>query len=369
MNSINIFTSAASHTQSNYSTPANRVISSASNPHNPILHTISICRFDGNSISMANKTNFPEVCSNIDCINEYNSVCKKKLRCGHDCLGINNQECLPCLSSQCVDFKNIYDQNSRSVCPICLTDDLKSYSCVIFKCMHIIHKRCLVKRLHISKNIIKKEINFNHIRCVICNYMYSQHSDQELDHLIKDELKIYNKIQLIISMKLEDDKMLFRSENENINEKSRNHIANDKFSFYLCEKCDSPFYCGLKECNDSISNNNEDDSLGSEKKLCLDCFDYTKIKGITNCDKHGRKHIQYKCKFCCEVSSHFCFGTTHFCEECHAKQLKGGYLTKICKEELPVCLGKDFCPLKLDHPSNGEEFGICCLLCISNNNK
>jgi hypothetical protein len=117
------------------------------------------------------------------------------------------------------------------------------------------------------------------------------------------------------------------------------------------------FCAGLKEC---VNIEDEED-----KKFCLDCFDFTKIKGITNCEIHGRKSIQYKCKFCCNISSHFCFGTTHFCEDCHMQQLKGDYLTTKSLDELPKCPGKENCLLNIDHPPNGEEFGICCLLCLN----
>ncbi len=138
-------------------------------------------------------------------------------------------------------------------------------------------------------------------------------------------------------------------------EEKNNELPMEKFSFFRCKKCSDPFCGGLKECREDVS---ED----SPAKFCLDCFDYTSIKGVTNCTTHGRKYIQYKCKFCCNVASHFCFGTTHFCEECHMLQLKGDYLTNKQKEELPEC--NETCLLGNSHPPNGEEYGLYCLLCI-----
>jgi E3 ubiquitin-protein ligase MYCBP2 len=121
--------------------------------------------------------------------------------------------------------------------------------------------------------------------------------------------------------------------------------AMKRFNFYLCERCESPFYGGFKECGDEEE----------EKKLCLDCFDYSKIKGVNNCEIHGRNNIQYKCKFCCNISSHFCWGTTHFCEDCHIKQINRCCSVMPCDED---------CPFKGYHAENGEEYGICCLLCL-----
>ena len=39
------------------------------------------------------------------------------------------------------------------------------------------------------------------------------------------------------------------------------------------------------------------------------------------CPKHGTEAIEWKCKFCCSVASWFCWGTTHFCDDCHRKQV------------------------------------------------
>jgi len=139
-------------------------------------------------------------------------------------------------------------------------------------------------------------------------------------------------------------------------------FAINKLNFFICDKCSQPFYGGLKNC---IEDNNQNEDIIKKSRICLNCFDYTKIKGFTNCFVHGRENIQYKCKFCCSISSHFCWGTTHFCEECHLKQLKGDFLNKKLKTELNQCQGKDQCPLQIHHPENGEEYGLYCLLCLA----
>ena len=43
--------------------------------------------------------------------------------------------------------------------------------------------------------------------------------------------------------------------------------------------------------------------------------------GETVCSKHGPEFIEFKCKFCCGVANWYCWGNTHFCDECHRKQV------------------------------------------------
>jgi E3 ubiquitin-protein ligase MYCBP2 len=210
------------------------------------------------------------------------------------------------------------------------------------------HKACLEKRLKLKWS--SKEISFNYMKCPVCN-SYAENissvtNNKEILNLFEEAENLKSKIEKLAKIILNEEKLT-------------DEFEVDKYSFYLCDKCGNPFCAGLKECRE------EDDE--EEKKLCLDCFDYNKIKGITNCKDHGRKHIQYKCKFCCNVSSHFCFGTTHFCEDCHLQQLKEDFLTSKSAEELLKCPGKELCALKIEHAPNGEEFGICCLLCLNNN--
>ena len=33
------------------------------------------------------------------------------------------------------------------------------------------------------------------------------------------------------------------------------------------------------------------------------------------------------------------------------------------KSELPKCLGPDKCPLRIQHPPNGEEYSLGCSIC------
>jgi hypothetical protein len=348
---INTVLPAASNFQftpySNFPTAAH----ASSNQFKINLQSTMKCRYDNVIIQEVNKSQFPNVCSNSECINEYQLKCKLLLKCGHECYSLERDDCniISCLHLNCKNYKKLFDQDKNSLCPICLTDELNIYPLLKLPCgFHLVHKRCLETRLKIKWS--GKEISFNYLKCPVCNFMPENSSkinftkNKEILNLYNQGLDLFNVVQNL-GKKFYDEQ--------------KNNLSNfeiDKLSFYLCDKCSNPFCAGLKEC---VNIDDEED-----KKFCIDCFDYTKIKGITNCEIHGRKSIQYKCKFCCNISSHFCFGTTHFCEDCHMLQLKGDYLTTKSLDELPKCPGKENCPLNIDHPPNGEEFGICCLLCL-----
>lgn len=49
----------------------------------------------------------------------------------------------------------------------------------------------------------------------------------------------------------------------------------------------------------------------------------------------------------------FCWGNTHFCDDCHKKQVAGNHLSKMKKEDLPQCLGPGKCPIGGNHDGNG----------------
>jgi E3 ubiquitin-protein ligase MYCBP2 len=56
-------------------------------------------------------------------------------------------------------------------------------------------------------------------------------------------------------------------------------------------------------------------------------------------------------------------GTTHFCDDCHTRQCKHDYVSKLPKDKLPKCPGPRECKLKIDHGGNGEEFSLGCTFC------
>lgn len=98
--------------------------------------------------------------------------------------------------------------------------------------------------------------------------------------------------------------------------------------------------------------------------MCASCSAVGVEGGIKSCKTHGVDFIEFKCRFCCNLAQWFCWGTTHFCEDCHKRQCKGDYVSKKKPAELPQCTGGKNCKLALaKHPPNGEEFTMGCSIC------
>mmetsp|Transcript_8858 Transcript_8858/g.1264 ORF Transcript_8858/g.1264 Transcript_8858/m.1264 type:complete len:166 (+) Transcript_8858:1299-1796(+) len=133
--------------------------------------------------------------------------------------------------------------------------------------------------------------------------------------------------------------------------------AFDRFSYYECYECKGIYFGGKKECEQNLDR----DDYKIEELVCPKCA-AVGVEGA-DCPTHGKDFIEFKCKFCCSISAWFCWGTTHFCDDCHTRQNKGDYLNRKAKSELPKCLGKGRCPLKIEHPPNGEEFAMGCAVC------
>ena len=43
--------------------------------------------------------------------------------------------------------------------------------------------------------------------------------------------------------------------------------------------------------------------------------------------------------------------------------MAGDYVSRKSKKELPQCKGGRNCPLKVDHPENGDEYSLGCAIC------
>jgi len=123
------------------------------------------------------------------------------------------------------------------------------------------------------------------------------------------------------------------------------------FSFYMCNSCNTPYFGGARQCGDIINFN-------PEELVCGGC------SGVQSCEKHGKKYIHYKCRFCCNIASWFCFGLVHYCERCHNNPYEYWESNNTLLKEPPQCSGRMNCPLGVDHPPNGfEEMSLGCSRC------
>jgi hypothetical protein len=329
-----------------------------------------LCRYDNQIITDKNKGPADDVCNNQECMITYSTACTKNLRCGHKCWGCKGEKvCPPCLDSSCKDWGSLYDQNADSYCNICFTEGLGNSPVVLLSCNHYIHQKCLVTRL--NKKWIGPKITFNHCLCPQCNSWVDCPSVPEVQKLILENKALYEDICKKALERLKFEGLNKDSKLTDPNSKwYRNELAYalNRLSYYMCYQCKKPYFAGLRECGDgpNVNNNNPDRQYDPKDLICGAHVNNFGVAGATECKVHGKEFIEYKCKFCCNIASWFCWGSTHFCEDCHTRQCKGDYVSKYPREKLPKC-DQSKCPTKIKHPENGEEFGLGCSVCRNNN--
>jgi len=120
-------------------------------------------------------------------------------------------------------------------------------------------------------------------------------------------------------------------------------FAMHKFAYYMCFKCQKPYFGGDYQCAAAA-----DQRWDPSELLCGGCSPLQ----VQDCPKHGKDYLEFKCRFCCSIAVWFCFGTTHFCEPCHNNN---GPLCGAAKDKLVQCPclpsgGQNGMPAKIDGP-------------------
>ena len=186
--------------------------------------------------------------------------------------------------------------------------------------------------------------------------------------MIEEDKKLY---ELIKEMSLKRLKLENLDKDPRLIDKNSPWFGKDiefamkRLSYYMCFVCKKPYFAGRREFGNDINNKNDNFNYDLQNCLCGKDSELKNVAGKNNCDKHGKDFIEYKCKFCCKIASWFCWGTTHFCEDCHKRQCNEDYVSKYPKDRLPKC-DKFTCEVGGNHPPNGEEFAIGCSICRNN---
>eukprot|EP01089_Gocevia_fonbrunei_P014548 TRINITY_DN4002_c0_g1_i5.p2 TRINITY_DN4002_c0_g1~~TRINITY_DN4002_c0_g1_i5.p2 ORF type:complete len:321 (+),score=39.67 TRINITY_DN4002_c0_g1_i5:1283-2245(+) len=255
--------------------------------------------------------------------------------------------------------------DTKEICQICLVSELSAKENVALVCGHKFHWKCLKR--NVSGRGISSEktgqINFVNRKCPLCRKKIEIQSQDEAmsptelewaedtpehtsvkakewNELVgwMDEVEAEVKVKMVRYGVSTAEEIRLRDVFE---EKLRDN------AFYLCYRCKKPYYGGKVDgrCE-------EVDEVNEQELICGGCADMT---GKNTCDIHGNEYIDYKCRYCCQVSVWYCWGTTHFCDTCHKK---AAVVITSKKEELPPCT----CGGK--HPPNGEgEWSLGCGLC------
>lgn len=301
------------------------------------------------------------VCKNKECTDRFKLSCKKTLKCGHRCLGVEDEcVCLDCIHPDCKFYNDKYNQKAEDLCSICYTEELQSSPLVKSSCGHYHHYQC-VENLNNSKCVGPK-ITFGYLNCTTCSQLQSFPNNARLSLLVNKNIQLFEDIKT---------KVIERLKFEGLDKDKRLSDPNDTFyqkplefalktvAYYMCFKCQKPYFAGLRDCRGG----DNDREHKKEELICGGCGALDGVAGVSECKKHGKEFITYKCRFCCSPASWFCWGTTHFCEPCHARQCKGDYVSKYEKSKLPQCNDHNTCPLKIKHPPNGDEYALGCDIC------
>eukprot|EP00742_Colponemidia_sp_Colp-10_P004729 GILJ01005044.1.p1 GENE.GILJ01005044.1~~GILJ01005044.1.p1 ORF type:complete len:1771 (+),score=301.85 GILJ01005044.1:1764-7076(+) len=349
------------------------------------------CRFCGVPVTFANRSAavaetpaLASVCNDPDCQAKMEISCVNTLPCGHYCGGVRNEStCLPCF--RCTEKtdslsghahkvteeerkeqdtevvpepKPELSQDADDYCMVCWTENLGSAPAIQLGCGHVFHYACIHKSLELRWN--GPRITFGFCKCPLCK--------TDIEHeMLEDVLGPIKALREEVKMKAQ---MRARYEGldedpDVVNETGRFYkdlagLAMDRFAYYLCYKCNHAYFGGERVCQAAAG----DVKYDPTELICAQC---SPISPETDCPKHGREFLDFKCRFCCSVSVFFCFGTTHFCDACHGDPSK---MTGMGKADMPKCpagpLGQQLegdCPLGMKHPPTGEEFVLGCGIC------
>jgi len=323
-----------------------------------------LCKYCGNPIEQLAPGTI-DICSQQECTDKLKNACTKVLPCQHSCSGFKGENnCLPCLDEACAErvAPLLNKQKGEDYCMVCWTEGLINAPCIRSSCGHIFHLDCITTR--IVKRWHRPRIVFSFCLCPLCKNWLEFPPESDLAVKMGVYKRLFNDIK---TKSLERLKYERRDKDERLVTKGDAYYGKPEeyaiaiYSYYECFKCKKPYFGGLKRCEDLMQEEAKNDNFKPEELVCAECSSV----GITleSCPKHGKDYIEFKCKFCCNIATWFCWGSTHFCEPCHKRQCDGDYVSKYPKEKLPQCSGKNQCPLKVDHKGNGHEFALGCALC------
>jgi hypothetical protein len=320
------------------------------------------CRFCGDVIPPPNKflraitLTSPatmDVCDKHECVQKRNRICQSVLKCGHACCGIRGEkECLPCIHEDCASMQNLH-HNGNEYCNICFVDKLNEGPCLYLKCGHIFHEACIRKKL--GSKWPGARITFGFMDCPLCKRTI-EHSS------LNDITEPLNKIKQLIFTKFHKRLQIENPLDirDKISEQDKLDWAYHNFAYYLCYRCNDPYYGGRRQCDMNLGDGN--DKFDEKELVCGSC-QAKEFGQKQSCKKHGTEYLEYKCKFCCNIAIWYCWGNTHFCNNCHEIQCKTHRLTRKSKSELPKCSGPGKCPIGGNHGDNGEEMALGCSIC------
>jgi E3 ubiquitin-protein ligase MYCBP2 len=325
--------------------------------------TLIPCRYCGEGLEHEVNTRenpMSDICAiNDACLEKSILACAYLLPCGHRCGGIKNEPAHPeCLDENC---KVVKQRNLRNLdCLFCCAP-LNTSPSLGSACGHFFHDLCLNECL--SKGWHTKRITFNFLDCPGCRkefkLMVSCGTKEKLTSRLDYKLRVVNMATKKLKFEgKENDQPMKDKDSKYYNNPTL--YAINTYAIYPCFKCSKPFIGGKVSCEreQDLNDQHNGEAFKPEDYICPDC------SGIAACRFHGRENMIHKCKFCCLPSVWFCFGNTHFCDDCHGKQV-GNRQYAVTPYLWKKCMGVGQCrDCAVDHPPPGNEFSLGCLNCM-----
>ncbi|GBG72873.1 hypothetical protein CBR_g12593 [Chara braunii] len=304
------------------------------------------------------------VCNAPDCRSRLGAACTKKLSCGHRCGGVRGGYCLPCLKDGCRGTGPGVLPSGDDFCAICMVEPLDKAPSISLACHHVVHKHCAEGKLRAGYP--GPAISHKYLECPMCSH---EMSHPTLKTLMEAPLKLKatTKEKALKRLELERRvKAIAELEPGGSYEGRPEAYALHMYQFFMCFKCRKPYFGGERRCgvpgqaNENAAgaeNENAARDYNPQELICGGCT--AMASGAEECKRgHGKDYIQFKCRYCCSVATFFCWGTTHFCDNCHTTR------PDRHKDRMPApCPGLGSCPLGVPHPPQGLECYLGCALC------
>ena len=213
-----------------------------------------VCRFCGVTLREYNLLSHPPsaalavVCSAPDCQSFAAQSCIRMLACGHPCRGVRDEEtCLPCLHPSCATAHEL-KQDADAQCNICYTDSLGAQPCVLLeKCKHVYHAACV--RTILRTRLPGARVTLGFMKCPVeCAAELRCAAVRDLTDpldVIATELRRRALVRLQYE-KLDSHADITAPSGAHYNDPVG--FALHRFAYYLCFKCNLPYYGGEYHC-------------------------------------------------------------------------------------------------------------------------
>lgn len=251
--------------------------------------------------------------------------------------------------------------DAATECAICLSP-LSDEETITLLCGHAWHLRCIKEQLRHAEPNPSKRLLFSGCRCPKCG-VFCDHP--LLETATRSTTALRDAVDALIQDQIQVDGVATHPQVESPTGAYAGDplaLGRSLYAFFQCVICKNPYFGGTVACADDA-----DDILPPADRMCPTCAPGTSV--VCGHNTHTPFHV-WKCRYCCRSSNFVCYGTTHFCDECHERDRRRAHGTALPAIECP---GAPACraplPSGQSRHSNGAthtcEQILRCTLCAS----